>query len=50
VGKPKLCLVELRELSMRLVLEQQSTDQSSWATICSIAEMIGLAPETLLRA
>jgi transposase len=47
MGKPKRYPVELRERSVRLVLEQQSTHPSQWATICSIAGKMGRAPETL---
>lgn len=45
--KPKRYPAELRERSVRLVLERQGTHESQWATICSIAEKIGCAPETL---
>jgi transposase len=49
MSKPKRYPVELRERSVRWVLEQQSTHPSQWATICAIAGKIGCVPE-MLRA
>jgi len=34
---------------MRMVLEHASAHESEWAAICSIAEKIGCAPETLRK-
>ena len=38
---------EIRERTVRLVLEQQGEYASNWAAICSIADKIGCTPETL---
>ena len=37
---------EVRERAVRMVLEHQSTHDSQWAAIGSIAEKIGCASET----
>lgn len=41
--EPKRYPVELRERSVRFLLEQQNSHQSQWATICSITGKIGCA-------
>lgn len=38
---------EVRQRTVRMVLENQDTYNSQWATICSIAPKIGCTPETL---
>ena len=38
---------EVRERSIRLVIEQQGEYSSRWSAICSIAGKIGCTPETL---
>ena len=38
---------EVRERSVRLVIEQQGEHSSRWSAICSIAGKIGCTPETL---
>ncbi|WP_425458829.1 hypothetical protein [Ahrensia kielensis] len=38
---------ELRERSVRMVLEHESAHVSRWAAIVSIADKIGRAPQTL---
>lgn len=38
---------EVRQRTIRMVLENQNTYNSQWAAICSIAPKIGCTPETL---
>ena len=40
---------EVRDRSVRLVLDQQGEHPSRWSAICSIAGKIGCTPETLRR-
>ena len=40
---------EVQERAVRMVHEQESEHSSRWATIVSIAEKIGCAPETLRK-
>jgi Transposase. len=40
---------EVRERSVRMVLEHQGEYESQWAAICSIAAKVGCTPETLRR-
>ena len=47
MGKPSRFSPEVRERSVRMVLEHVSEYASQWAAITSIAEKIGCAPETL---
>lgn len=40
---------EVRERAVRMVEEQTPEYESEWATICSIADKLGCAPETLRK-
>jgi transposase len=40
---------ELRERTVRLLGEQRSAYPSEWAAICSLAEKVGAAPETVRK-
>jgi transposase len=40
---------EVRERAVRMVFEHQEEHPSEWATITSIAEKFGMAPETLRK-
>lgn len=40
---------EVRERTVRLVLENEKTYESQWAAICSIATKAGMAPKTLRK-
>ncbi len=40
---------EVRERAVRMVLEQETSHDSRWAAICSIAEKIGCSAETLRK-
>jgi len=40
---------EVRERAVRMLLEHEEQYPSQWAGICSIAEKIGCAPETLRK-
>jgi transposase len=40
---------EVRERAVRLVFEQQSTHESQWAAIVSIAEKVGCSADALRR-
>jgi len=40
---------EVREQAVRLVFEIEKDHSSQWSAICSVAEKLGCAPETLRR-
>lgn len=40
---------EVRERAIRMVVDHQEEHPSEWATITSIAEKVGMAPETLRK-
>lgn len=40
---------EIRDKAVRMVEEHQSESPSQWACIVSIAEKLGMTPETLRR-
>ena len=49
MGKGKRFSAEVRERGVRLVFEQQQAHETQWAAICSIAEKMGCAAETLRK-
>ena len=49
MGRPSRYSPEVRERSVRLVLDQADKHGSQWAAIQSIASKIGCTPETLRR-
>lgn len=49
MGKSSRFSPEVRERAVRMVTEHQAGHESEWATIVSIAEKIGCAPETLRK-
>ena len=49
MGKSNRFSPEVKERAVRMVLEQASAHESEWAAICSIAEKIGCAAETLRK-
>jgi transposase len=49
MGKVTTFSPEVRERAVRLVFEQTKDNDSKWATICSVAEKIGCAAETIRR-
>ena len=49
MGRPHRYSKEVRERSVRLVLEREEDLGSEWAAIQSVAEKIGCTPETLRR-
>ena len=49
MGKANRFSPEVKERAVRMVLEHASAHESEWAAICSIAEKIGCAAETLRK-
>ena len=49
MGRPSRYSPEVRERSVRLVLDQTAQHSSQWAAIQSVASKIGCTPETLRR-
>ena len=49
MGRPHKYSAEVRERSVRLVLDQAEKHGSQWAAIQSVASKIGCTPETLRR-
>ena len=49
MGRPSRYSPEVRERSVRLVLDQAEKHGSQWAAIQSVASKIGCTPETLRR-
>lgn len=49
MGRPSRYSPEVRERSVRLVLDQVDKHSSQWAAIQSVASKIGCTPETLRR-
>ena len=49
MGRPNRYSPEVRERSVRLVLEQTAKHSSQWAAIESVASKIGCTPETLRK-
>ena len=49
MGRPSRYSPEVRERSVRLVLDQADKHSSQWAAIQSVASKIGCTPETLRK-
>ena len=49
MGRPSRYSQEVRERSVRMVLEQEGEHSSQWGAIRSIAAKIGCSPETLRK-
>ncbi len=49
MGRPNTYSPEVRERSVRLVMDQADKHSSQWAAIQSVASKIGCTPETLRR-
>jgi transposase-like protein len=49
MGRKSRFSAEVRERAVRMVFEHASEHESEWAAVCSIAEKIGCAPETLRK-
>ena len=49
MGRPHRYSVEVRERSVRMVLDQTAQHSSQWAAIQSVASKIGCTPETLRK-
>ncbi len=49
MGRPSRYSPEVRERSVRLVLDQADKHSSQWAAIESVASKIGCTPETLRK-
>ena len=49
MGRPSRYSPEVRERSVRMVLDHENEHSSQWATIESIAAKIGCTPETLRK-
>ena len=49
MARPSRFSPEVRERSVRMVLEQQGEHDSRWAAVKSVAEKIGCSPETLRK-
>ena len=49
MGRPSRYSPEVRERSVRLVLDQADKHRSQWAAIQSVASKIGCTPETLRK-
>ena len=49
MGRPSRFSKEVKERAVRLVLENADAHDSQWAAICSIAEKVGCAAETLRK-
>ena len=49
MGRKSRFSPEVRERAVRMLWEQASSHDSEWAAMCSIAEKIGCAPETLRK-
>ena len=49
MGRSSRFSAEVRERAVRMVSEHASAHDSEWAAICSIAEKIGCASETLRK-
>jgi len=47
MARPSRYSPEVRERSVRMVLEHQAEHGSQWSTIRSVAEKLGCTPETL---
>ena len=49
MGRPSTYSPEVRERAVRLVSEHRGDHRSEWAAICSVAEKLGCAAETLRK-
>ena len=49
MGRPSRFSKEMKERAVRLVVENADAHDSEWAAICSIAEKMGCAAETLRK-
>lgn len=49
MGRPSKYSEEMRERSVRLVLEQERESGSRWEATCAVASKIGCTPETLRK-